>query len=192
MGYCTIIGMSFYSTCVESTLFFKRKKLKLDTDGWSAIAAAFSTIAAIASFFISKSAFNSQKEMIFFEREKHLYEQLRADSKRASDNAGEGYPKELTFSQASNICQALNSASDSILSFTSDNKKANKDKYIRYFRQHLAEQVNAYLSCKVPASIYSKDPTVEQVEAISLWTYNRRFFNFRYCEDEDLSNQDED
>ncbi|AER32320.1 hypothetical protein [Pantoea ananatis] len=162
------------------------------------LAAAF--IAAYAASQSNKSARESrllqeesrihQKELHDFEREKHLYELLRADAERANDNARQGYPSELSFSQASNVAHSLASAKSRILEVSTDDKKLTS-KYIRYFRDQLTEEVNAYMCDMVPASIDAKEPTMEQIEASSLWTASRRFFEFRYCDDEDLSDEED-
>jgi len=163
----------------------------LDANGWSAIAACSSAIAAVISLIVSVRSANAQSDMIFFEREKHLYELLSADAIRANDNAQQGYPSDLSFSQASNIAYALDSARNRIQAFTLESPKSKKEKYIRFFRQRLTAEINSYMVEMIPASIDREDPSIDQMEASSSWVANRKFFNFRYCEDEDLSNEDE-
>lgn len=160
--------------------------MSLDANGWSAIAAWGSVIAAAVSLIVSIRSARAQADMILFEREKHLYELLSADAKRANDNAKQGYPAELTFSQASNVAYALDSARNRIREFLIGKGKLSPDKYKRYFRQQLVEEVNAYFNDMVPSSIDKKDPSQAQVESQSLWLINRRYFNFNVAEDEDL------
>ena len=131
-----------------------------------------------------------QQELHKFEKEKHLYDLLKADAERANDNAKQGYPSELTFSQASNVAYALDSARNRIREFLNGNESLNADKYKRYFRQQLAEEVNAYFHEMVPASLDRKNPSQAQIESQSLWIINRRYFNFSVCEDEDLDDED--
>ncbi|WP_312759467.1 hypothetical protein [Pantoea brenneri] len=156
-----------------------------------AMLAAFqSNKSARESRFLQKDLMAHQEELHNFEREKHLYELLRSDADRANDNARQGYPAELSFSQASNLAHSLGSARSRILEVSAGDEKITL-KYIRYFRDQLTEEVNAYMCDMVPASIDRKEPTMEQIEASSIWAVSRRFFQFRYCDDEDLSD-DED
>ncbi|AXH43453.1 hypothetical protein MZUP3_340 [Erwinia phage vB_EhrS_49] len=155
----------------------------------SAVSAAY---AARQSRQSAKESRLQQHEIARFERERHLYELLTADSVRANDNAKQAFPRELSFAQASNIAQALDSARHRIRDFTDADMDAAPEKYIKYFRQHLTEEVNSYLTDMAPSAIDKRDPSIEQIEAHSLWTTNRRYFSFRYVEDEDLSDEDEE
>ncbi|MEZ3498995.1 hypothetical protein [Pantoea sp. KPR_PJ] len=154
------------------------------------ISAIQSHKSAKESRLLQKDLMARQEELHNFEREKHLYELLQADAERANDNARQGYPSELSFSKASNVAHSLASARSRILEVSADDKKLTS-KYIRYFRDQLTEEVNAYMSDMVPASIDPEEPTMEQIEVSSLWTASRRFFEFRYCDDEDLSDEED-
>lgn len=156
----------------------------------AAYAASQSNKSARESRLLQEESRVHQKELHAFEREKHLYELLRADAERANDNARQGYPSELSFSQASNLAHSLNSARNRIIELADEDDKL-INKYIRYFRQQLAEEVSSYMCVMIPDSINQEEPTMEQIDASSLWTVNRRFFQFRYCDAEDLSD-DED
>lgn len=157
----------------------------------AAYAASQSNKSARESRLLQEESRVHQKELHAFEREKHLYELLRADAERANDNARQGYPSELSFSQASNIALSLNSARSRIIEFANKNDDESLSKYIGYFRHQLAEEVSSYMCVAIPDAINQEDPTVEQIDASSLWIVNRQFFKFRYCEDEDLSDDDE-
>ncbi|KJV49625.1 hypothetical protein VH86_03835 [Pantoea sp. BL1] len=161
---------------------------------------AAAIIAAYAASQSNKSARESrlsqeesrvhQEDLHAFEREKHLYELLRSDAERANDNARRVYPSELSFFQASNVAHSLGSAKSRILEVSADDEKLTS-KYIRYFRDQLTEEVKAYMCEMVPASLDRKEPTMEQIEASSLWAASRRFFDFKYCDDEDLCDEED-
>lgn len=132
-----------------------------------------------------------QQELQNFEREKHLLELLKADADRANNNAQQGYPAELSFVQASNLAHSLHSAKVRIMEFVEGKTDASMRRFISYFRQQLTEEVNAYMCEEPPLSIDRDEPTMEQMEAYHSWAECRRFFGFRYCSIEDLSDEED-
>lgn len=150
----------------------------------SAVAAAY---AANQSRKISFKALHQQEAVANFERAKHIQELLNTDAIRANDIAKSVYPNEMNFAQAANMSRALDSARVRIVNFSFAEKSRSMNSLKSYFIQLLSEEVSFYMKGEMPYFLQGIDISIDNAEVHDSWVNSRRFFNFRYCEDSDLS-----
>lgn len=155
----------------------------------TAIAAGAAAVAAGLSYKSAKESQEQQSKSARFEMERHLYELLLSDAKRANESVKGIDSIDWTYNQAANITYAIESARNRLEAAMPQLDDEQIARFKSFFTEQLSHEVKAELKEMggLPDALYKpKENWRESGELAATFGKNKDFFGYEYLRDSDL------
>ncbi|ENZ5479355.1 hypothetical protein ACGU0V_000853 [Serratia marcescens] len=145
------------------------------------VSAGAAAYAALQSHKSARDSRLQQLEAARVERERHLYELLRSDAARANESVKTQDSSDWTYSQASNITNAIDSARNRITASSPYLTPEQISQLKSYLKEQLSHEIKSELKNDTdpPDAFYKPKCNWRESESlVNTWKVNQKFFDF--------------